>query len=607
VSAAVDVEVRSPLPGTVVAIAAGPGSVVRPGSEVVVVESMKVHHSVPAGVGGAVAAVHCAVGDLVEAGALLASISPAEAAVDDGMAEPETAPASPGTRSDLDAVVARHEGLLDASRPAAVDRRRQSGQRTARENVDAILDPGTFVEYGPLAIAAQRNRKTVEELIETTPADGVLTGTGKIDGRPVAVAVYDYTVLAGTQGVQGHRKQDRIFNIAEQRRLPVVLFAEGGGGRPGDQDRLSPTGLDEPTFGIFGRLSGLVPLVGVTSGFCFAGNAALLACCDVIIATEGSNIGMGGPAMVEGGGLGRHQPTAIGPVDVQVANGTVDLLVADEVEAAAVARRYLSYFGPARADWECADQAALRDAVPEDRRRAFSVRAVMETVCDTGSVLELRPAFGRGMVTALTRIEGQSIGILANDSSHLGGAIDADACDKGARFLGLCDAFDIPVVFLCDTPGFMVGPDAEERALVRHVGRLFLAGANLTVPHGTVVLRKGYGLGAMAMGGGGFRSGLFSVSWPTGEFGGMNLEGAVRLGYRRELDAIADPDERDAFAATKLAGMIDRGKALNAATYFEFDDAIDPADTRRWIAAAFTNAPDPGPRQTKKRPYADTW
>ena len=294
---------------------------------------MKVHHGVPAGVGGAVAAVHCAVGDLVEAGALLASISPAETTVDDGVAEPDTASPATEIRADLVDVLARHAGVLDDARPDAVARRRASGQRTARENVEAVCDPGTFVEYGPLAIAAQRNRRTEEDLIANTPADGLVGGLGRVDGHPVVVAVYDYTVLAGTQGVQGHRKQDRLFAIAEQQRAPVVLFAEGGGGRPGDQDRLSPTGLDEPTFAMFARLSGLVPLVGVTSGFCFAGNAALLACCDVIIATAGANIGMGGPAMVEGGGLGRYAPEAIGPVEVQIANGTVDIAVADEVEA----------------------------------------------------------------------------------------------------------------------------------------------------------------------------------------------------------------------------------------------------------------------------------
>ena len=388
-SATVNVEVRSPLPGTVVAIPAGPGSVVRPGSEVVVVESMKVHHGVPAGVGGAVAAVHCAVGDLVEAGALLASISPAEATVDDGVAEPDAASATPATRSDLDAVVARHEGLLDAARPAAVDRRRRSGQRTAAGERRRHPRPGHLREYGPLAIAAQRNRKTVEELIETTPADGVLTGTGKIDGRPVAVAVYDYTVLAGTQGVQGHRKQDRIFNIAEQRRLPVVLFAEGGGGRPGDQDRLSLRPR-RAHLRLFGRLSGLVPLVGVTSGFCFAGNAALLACCDVIIATEGSNIGMGGPAMVEGGGLGRHEPDRHRPRGRP--GGQRHRRPAGGRRGGGRRRppALPLYFGPARADWACPTRRRCATLCPRTAPRLFTSAPSSRPCADTGSVLELR-------------------------------------------------------------------------------------------------------------------------------------------------------------------------------------------------------------------------
>ncbi|HJR25606.1 MAG TPA: carboxyl transferase domain-containing protein, partial [Acidimicrobiales bacterium] len=500
-----------------------------------------------------------------------------------------------------------HEVGLDAARPDAVERRRRTGHRTARENVADLVDPGSLVEYGPLAIAAQRRRRSVEELVERTPADGLVGGVGTVAGHPTVVLSYDYTVLAGTQGMQNHRKKDRLFEVAERQRLPVVFFTEGGGGRPGDTDALGVSGLDVMAFNLFARLSGLVPLVGITTGRCFAGNAALLGCCDVVIATEGSNIGMCGPAMVEGGGLGTFPPEAIGPVDVQVANGVVDVLVADEASAVAVAKQYLSYFEGPVEGWTAPPEHALRDVVPEQRLRVYDVRAAVEGIADVGSVLELRRGFGPGMVTALVRVEGRPMGIVANDPAHLGGAIDADGADKAARFLQLCDAHDLPVVFLCDTPGIMVGPEAETTALVRHVSRLFVTGANLDVPTGTIILRKGYGLGAQAMAGGSFKAPLFCVAWPTGELGGMGLEGAVQLGYRRELEAIEDPAERERVFGEMVERMYEHGQAVNAASYFEIDDVIDPADSRRWITTTFAAAPLPERRTQKKRPFVDTW
>jgi acetyl-CoA carboxylase carboxyltransferase component len=419
---------------------------------------------------------------------------------------------------------------------------------------------------------------------------------------------YDYTVLAGTQGMRGHLKKDRLFELAERRRLPVVLFAEGGGGRPGDVDWPIVAGLDCRAFHLFGRLSGLVPLVGIASGYCFAGNAALLGCCDVVIATEDSSIGMGGPAMIEGGGLGVHDPGEVGPIEVQHANGVVDLRVADDRAAVAAARRYLSYFHGPVEGFTVPDQRLLRQVVPEQRKRAYEVRRVIETVCDEGSALELRAGFGVGMVTALARVEGRPLGIVANDPSHLGGAIDADAADKAARFLQTCDAFGLPVLFLCDTPGFMVGPAAERTATVRHFARLFVIGANLEIPIGTIVLRKGYGLGAQAMAGGSFKAPLFTVGWPTSEFGGMGLEGAVRLGMRRELDAIEDPEERERVFRATVAAAYEHGKGLNMAAYGEIDDVIDPADSRRWIAMLFDHAPgDWRQRSAKRRPNLDSW
>jgi acetyl-CoA carboxylase carboxyltransferase component len=600
-------EVRSPLAGTVVSVDAGPGDPVVAGASLVVLESMKMEHVVTAEAAGVVAAVRTEVGATVAPGDVLVEVDEGAAPAVEPAADRAVAPAGDGIRADLAEVLARHEVVLDPARPEAVARRRRTGSRTARENVEDLVDPGSFVEYGPLLIAAQRRRRSVDELVRATPADGLVAGIGRVDGRPTAVLSYDYTVLAGTQGSWNHEKKDRLFEVIERLRLPVVFFAEGGGGRPGDTDVPGVAGLDVMAFHLWARLSGLVPMVGITSGRCFAGNAAILGSCDVVIATEGSNIGMGGPAMIEGGGLGVFAPEEVGPLDVQVANGVVDVPVADEAEAVAVARRYLSYFAGPVGEWSCADQAELRGVVPQNRLRVYDVRRAIELLADSGSVLELRAGFAPGMVTALARIEGRPVGVVANNPMHLGGAIDAVGSDKAARCLQLCDAFDLPLLFLCDTPGFMVGPASEEQAAVRHMSRLFVTGANLTVPFGTIVIRKAYGLGAQAMAGGSLKAPLFCVSWPTGEFGGMGLEGAARLGYRRELDAIADPSEREAAFEKIVADMYERGKALNAAPYFEFDDVIDPADSRRWVATAFAAAPPPPPRTGKKRPFVDTW
>ena len=593
------------------------GDTVRAGQELVVLESMKMEHPVEAEADGSVDAI-VAEGATVRPGDVLVRLSaavPAGVGADDGASGAvDKATASAGqeadasrVRADLADVEERHRIGLDEARPDAVERRRRTGQRTARENVNDLVDEGSFVEYGPLVIAAQRRRRSLEDLIERTPADGLVGGVGTVDGHPTIVMSYDYTVLAGTQGSQNHRKKDRLFEVAERQRLPIVFFTEGGGGRPGDTDGMGVSGLDCLAFMLFGQLSGLVPLVGVTSGYCFAGNAAILGCCDVVIATKNSNIGMGGPAMIEGGGLGVFPPDEVGPMSVQVPNGVVDIEVEDEAEAVEAARKYLSYFRGPRDGWTCADQTLLRSAIPENRLRVYDVRAVIRGLADTDSVLELRPKFGLGMVTAFARVEGRPIGIIANNPTHLAGAIDAEGADKAARFMQLCDAYDIPILFLCDTPGFMVGPDAEKTALVRHVSRMFVTGGSLTVPFFTIVLRKGYGLGAQSMAGGSFKAPLFCVAWPTGEFGGMGLEGAVRLGYRKELEAIEDPEERDRTFQQMVDRMYAHGKALNTATYFEIDDVIDPADSRRWITTALVSAPPPPVREGKKRPMVDTW
>ncbi|HET9546763.1 MAG TPA: carboxyl transferase domain-containing protein [Desertimonas sp.] len=606
----------SPVAGTVVAIAVGDGERVAAGRTLCTVESMKMHHDVVAERPGIVSAVVVTVGAAVVVGDVLVEIDD----TDDGTAPGDGENAAggrseaAGSRADLAEVVERHRVGLDESRPDAVERRRRLGRRTARENIAELVDRGSFVEYGPLVVAAQRRRRSVDDLVANTPADGMIGGVGSVNGDLFAgqaarcvVAAYDYTVLAGTQGTLNHRKKDRLFELAAELRLPVVLFTEGGGGRPGDSEAPGPTGLDCLAFLRIAELSGLVPLVAVTAGYCFAGNAALLGCCDVVIATADSNIGMGGPAMIEGGGLGTHEPTSIGPIDIQRANGVVDLVVPDEAAGVAAAKRYLSYFQGPLAEWSCAEQDELRAVVPVDRLRVYDVRRVVELLFDIGSVLELRRDFGLGVVTALARLEGRPVGVLANNPRHLGGAIDSPAADKAARFMQLCDAFDLPLVTLVDTPGMMVGPDVEATALVRHCSRLFVTGANLTIPTIAVVLRKAYGLGAQAMMGGSTKAPLGCFGWPTSEFGGMGLEGAVRLGYRRELDAAADDFARQQLFDELVGRAYEIGKGISVASYFEIDDVIDPADTRRYLTALLDAAPSPPPRATKKRPNIDTW
>jgi acetyl-CoA carboxylase carboxyltransferase component len=616
-------ELTVPFAGTVLRVDVGPGDQVRAGAVLVVLESMKMEHVVEAAAAGRVDSVAVSAGDAVQAGDVLVRID--EEVVAAGNVAPESGDmvraesAGGGIRPELAELRTRVAGTLDGGRPAATERRHAGGRRTARENIEDLCDPDSFEEYGGLVIAAQRARRSTEDLVANTPADGLVAGIGRVNGdlfdkerSRCAVLSYDYSVLAGTQGQMNHRKKDRLFELVERLRLPVVLFAEGGGGRPGDTDMAVVTGLDTEAFALFGALSGKVPLVGIVSGRCFAGNAALLGCCHVIIATPDANIGMGGPAMIEGGGLGVYRPEEIGPVSVQVPNGVVDVLCADEREAVEVARQYLSYFQGDVRDWTAPDQERLRDVVPADRRRVYDIRRAIELLADEGSVLELRPSFAPGLVTALARVEGRATGVIANNPLHLAGAIDAANADKAARFLQLCEAFGLPVLSLCDTPGFMVGPEAEETALVRHVSRMFVVGASLTVPFACVITRKAYGLGAQAMAGGSFRRPLFTVAWPTGELGGMGLEGAVRLGFRRELDVIDDPDERAAAFDAMVARAYEHGKAVHVAEHFEIDDVIDPAVTRRRFvhalqAAGRSRSDDGSDGDGRRRPFVDTW
>ncbi|MBT5774389.1 MAG: carbamoyl-phosphate synthase large subunit [Dehalococcoidia bacterium] len=603
------VAVGAPVQGTIVAIDIAEGDEVRVGQQLLIMEAMKMEHEVVATTAGIVRRILVTVGDTIYDNQPLLFIEESEVAAADDVEVEEVD--LDYFRPDLDEVETRRATTLDSARQWAVDRRRRTGQQTTRESVAQLFDEGSFVEYGQLVLAAQRRRRSLEDLIEKTSADGMVIGIGSVNGDKfenpadrVALIAYDYTVLAGTQGQRNHRKTDRMIDVAARTRTPLVLFSEGGGGRPGDTDE---GGGGSQTFAHFPQLSGLIPLVGITSGRCFAGNASVLACCDIIIATANSNIGMGGPAMIEGGGLGVFAPEDIGGMDVQVPNGVVDIAVEDEVEAIEVAKQYLSYFQGTVSDWEAPDQRKMRRIVPENRLRVYNIREVIDTIADIGSVLELRKGFGHGMVTSFIRVEGRPVGIVANNPAHIGGAIDSDAADKGARFMQICDAFDIPVLFLCDTPGIMVGPEIERTALVRHANRMFLVGSNLEVPSFTIIIRKAYGLGAIAMAGGNYTQPLYTVAWPTGEFHGMGIEGSVKLGYRKELAAIEDPEERLEAYQDRVDQAYEAGKAINRAAAFGIDDTIDPADSRRWLAGLLKSLPPTPVREGKKRPFIDSW
>ena len=599
----------SPLQAQIVQWLIAPGATVRAGDVVVILEAMKMEHEVRATHDARVTELFYAAGEQVAEGDVLLNCEHA-AQITRGLGadlalkpEPDAVPAASGVRADLQKLLDRQALTLDASRPEAVAKRHAQGMRTARENLADLCDAGSFMEYGALAVAAQRSRRSEEDLIQNTPADGMVTGTGSVNGQRIVAMAYDATVLAGTQGMRNHQKTDRMLGLALQNKLPVVLFAEGGGGRPGDVDMPIVAGLHVATFASFARLNGQVPVVGIAAGRCFAGNAALLGCSDVIIATKNSNIGMGGPAMVEGGGLGVFKPEQIGPAGVQHGNGVIDILVDDEAQAVAAAKHYLSFFQGPTSQWTAPSEQALRDVVPENRLRVYDTRAAMAGIADVGSLLELRTGFGLGIHTALARIEGRPVGMLANNPLHLGGAIDAAAADKAARFMQLCNAHGLPLVSLVDTPGFMVGPDTEATAQVRHVSRMFIAAAHLRVPYLSVVLRKGYGLGAMAMTAGGFHSPLFTAAWPTGEFGAMGLEGAVRLGFKKELEAVPEGPERQALYDKLVARQYDNGSAVHMAATLEIDAVIDPARTRDWLVAGLQS----GVVHTEKTVAIDTW
>lgn len=583
--------VRAPMQAALHSLSVAPGDTVAKGQEIAIIEAMKMQHVLTAPCAGTVLELYAKAGDVVGHEAPIVSIAPDAAA--GGTEDAGEAMDLDRIRPDLQSLQDRIDLTLDENRARAMARRRDRGQRTTRENIAALCAGGEFSEYGQLVVAGQRRKHGLEALLEASPADGIVTGIGAVNAdsfdearNQVAILAYDSTVMAGTQGIFGHKKTDRMIEVAHALGLPTIFYTEGGGGRPNDDDFADTmhSALDIKTFSEFARLKGWGPKITVNSGYCFAGNAAIFGAGDIRIATRNSWIGLAGPAMIEAGGLGRFAAKDIGPAPMHAQSGLLDILADDDDHAAALARQVLSYFQGPVTGWEAVDQRILRHAVPEDRMRAYAVRGVIEGLADTGSFLELGAKHAPGLVTGFLRIEGRAMGLMANNPHHLGGALDAPASAKGARFLNLCSRFWLPVLSLCDTPGFMVGPESEKQGGVAAACALIAAGAELQSPMFCVFLRKGYGIGAQAMAGGSFANPVFSISWPTGEFGPMGLEGGVRLGYAKELEAEKDAQARQALYDKLVARAYAEGGAINVASFNEIDAVIDPLDTRDWLS-----------------------
>jgi len=494
----------------------------------------------------------------------------------------------------------------DDARPEDVAGIHERGRLTARERIDAVLDAGSFVETGVLAGA------------EGEAAGGLVAGFGTLYGKAIAISSYDYSVWGGTQTGINHSKIDRVMDLALRHRWPFVCFADGGGARA---EGLRSSGFfgqgmanQVGTFDGMALLSGWVPTVSVVSGRSFAGNASIAGLSDVVFATRGSAIGIGGPPLVEAALGVTVTPEELGPSEMHERNGGIDLLIGDDAEGVDLVRRYLAYFLVERTEGTPSPtHATIRSIVPDNRRGLYDMRKVVRALADEGSVFELRPAWATGAITALARMGGHTVAVIANQPlSPIAGAIDSDAADKLARFIRLADAFDIPIVSLMDNPGFMLGPDAERAGIARHHARPLLAQVHRTVPLYLVHIRKAYGLGPMAMGGMAQPTDL-RLAWPTVEAGGMALEGAAALIQRREARdgpaaAEGEPggpsarERRDELASSLREGSL----ALNAARRYTYDEVIDPAETRDRIVRMLDLLPAPATRTTKKH-YIDTW
>ncbi|PPJ52821.1 hypothetical protein CBER1_11298 [Cercospora berteroae] len=605
-------ELLAHLTGVVFSLKVSEGDKVSVGQELVVLAAMKMEHSVQSAHNGVVAKIPVTQGQQINSGEALIFIMPDEGDASANASDAIETEDPEVLRPELEELNERKAAVRYAGRKKDVEKRHANGYLTGRENLDLLIDENSFVEFGDLVVAAQKKRYSMSHLITRTSGDGIIVGWGTMEAHPVAIVLGDYLVLAGTQGHFHHEKLDRIFASVIAHPAPLVLYAEGGGGRPGDTDVLSTTGLETPSFALLGEIKARgIPSVAVVNGYCFAGNAALLGTCDIIIATKGGStdapqrkkttIGMGGQAMIEGGGLGLFEHEEIGPIDVHMRSGGIDVLVDSEIEAAPLVRKIVAMFTqphlPPSESPYTSDQLRLRTVVPpfSARRRAYHIRAVIALLLDDDSFIEFCPQWGLSVLTGLGRIKGRAVGIIAsNSSSPLGGAIDVESGTKVNRFFRLLIRLGgMHIISLCDTPGFMVGPDFERSTEAQGAGSTYrcfgdwfgnsqefgLLGGRVL----GVVLRNGFGLGAQAMLGGGTLRNSMCVAWPNAVFGGMGLEGAVKLAYRKELEAIKDIEVRKKKEQEMIDAAYAEGRALNQATVGEIDNVIDPATTRQWL------------------------
>ena len=584
--------------GSVVAVLVNQNEQVYINQPLVIIEAMKMQTTVCAEVSGKIGQIFVKIEDECFVGMPLVDMFA------DGVSKTKTKTKTEAIHTThninqrlLDELRIREALTLDEQRTEQQQKRLQKGYLTARDNLQNLCATDSFIEYGQMAVAAQRLRRDYDELKYATAADGVITGVAHINlglvskqNTQTAIIINDYSVLAGTQGYFHHLKLDRILAVAADKKYPVVMFTEGGGGRPGDTDITTVnSGLQCQSFATWASLQGKVPRIAVANGYCFAGNAALFGAADITIATQSSWIGMAGPAMIEGGGLGMVKATDIGPSATQVKNGVIDILVKNEQQAAEIAKKCLLYFqGPLLDGQKCsfADQQALNQVLPEDRRFVYDVKEIIRVLADTDSFTEIKAQYGAAIVTGFMHLQGHPVGVLASNCKVLGGAIDVDAGEKASQFMHLCQQFSIPLIVLCDTPGFMVGPEHENRGAVRRLSQLFVAGSQLTVPLVAVVIRKCYGLGAQALLGGNTSQPSYTIAWPTGEFGAMGLEGAVKLGFKKELAAVQDPTLRKALYEQLLAEQYQKGQAQEVASVLEIDAVIEPANTRQTLLLA---------------------
>jgi acetyl-CoA carboxylase carboxyltransferase component len=461
----------------------------------------------------------------------------------------------------------------DEFRTSAVEKQHKRGKYTARERIEKLLDPNSFREIGGLAQPV--------EVSGDYAADGIVTGTGFIDGKLVCCAAYDYTILAGSQGKVSHQKIDHIVNIAIQQGCPMILFSEGGGARV--QGIATTSRATSEVFVSLARASGWIPTITVICGPAFAGHANLASLTDVIIMIEKeSAMGIAGPPLVKSAMGANFTPEELGGVEIQGKAGTPDLIVDSEESAINHIRSYLSYL-PSNCNQPLPISAEVMEPVgdlcslvPTASNRAYDMRKVIDAIFDKGSVLELKGFYGKNVITSFARINGKTIGIIANQPQAKAGILDSPGSDKMARFISLCDAYRIPITFLVDVPGFTPGPAAEQSALVRHSARIIYELAQATIPIYTVVIRKAYGLAYYAMGALAFKPNLL-VAWPTAEFGGMGLEGAVEILHKEELQNSEDPLLRRRQLAEELGKEL---KAFRSGQKFTVDDVIHPNDTR---------------------------